>query len=362
MTTTAIKPDAATNGVESTTTVSPAPKTARVRVMHDLAALFPEVSGIENSAARHMPGFREAGPGVPARIPGFLQESSFLEEFTYFVNSSAEFMLVLTGPTGCGKTERVLDFYSRLNIPVLHKAATSDMKPWDFIGSRELIGGDTKYVPGPLYKAMKYGYPFLLDEAFRLSPKITSKLHTVRDRGELLIDETGETLKAARGFKFIMTANQTGYGDTTGFYPGDNEQDLAFLNGMSSIECTYPAPDVETAIVQAALEKAHPAFSSEPALAHFAPKMVAVANKVRSLFVGNEDGADTENRVEIAISTRTLIKWAAAFVAFRGSQNPVHPLHRALDYVALRKACLATRLTVDGIVLAELGIERRDTH
>ncbi len=344
----------------ATQTASAPVKTARVRAMHDLSVLFPEVSDIVNSAGRFMPGFKDSGPGVPARKTGFLQEQYFLEEFTSFVSDDDEFMISLTGPTGCGKTERVKDFYSRLNIPLFHVAAHSQMKPWDLTGSLELADGETKFRPGPLYRAMKFGYPFLIDEAFRLSAKITSKFHMIRDCGEIVIEETGETLKAAKGFKFIMTANQTGYGDASGLYPGDSEQDIAFLNGISSIECGYPASDVETKIVQLTLEKAHPAFASEPELADFAPRMVSFANKVRSLFIGNEDNTSTDQRVEIAVSTRTLVKWARKFVDFRGSSNPVHPLYRGLDYVCMRRACSATRATVDALLLAEFGIARSD--
>lgn len=339
---------------------APAAKTARIRCSHDLSVLFPECPGIVNSKVRKMLGFKEPGSLVPQRKPEFLQEQSFLEEFTSFVSDTEEYMLSLTGPTGCGKTERVKDFYSRLNIPLLHVAAHAQMKPWDLTGSMELVDGATKFRPGPLYQAMKYGYPFLIDEVFRLDSKITSKFHMIRDCGELPIDETGETLKAAAGFKFIMTANQAGYGDETGFYPGDNDQDIAFLNGISSIECGYPAPDVEEKIVQAALVKAHPAFATEASLVQFAPRMVSFANKVRSLFIGDASNSSTNQRVEIAISTRTLVKWARKFVHFKDSNNGTHPLYRGLDYVAMRRACQATRATVDALLLAEFAIKRSD--
>jgi cobaltochelatase CobS len=334
-------------------------KKPRVRKMHDLAALFPECPGIQNSVARLMSGFEEPGAMVPTRKPGFIQEQSFLEEFMYFMASEGEYMVCLSGPTGCGKTERVLDFFSRLNIPVPHMTVTKYTKPWELFGSMQIVNGDTVFQPALFVKAMKFGYPMLIDEAFNLDSKITAKLHMVRDRGEFTVDETGETIKAAKGFKVIMTANHAGYGDSSGFYNSE-QQDLAFLNGIDSIVCDYPSPAIEEEIVQAALVKAHPAFATEPALADYAPRMVALANKVRGLFVGNESNNSTADRVEVAISTRTLIKWASAFVGFRGSSNPVHPLYRSLDFVCLRPACLATRTTVDALLLAEFGIDRTD--
>lgn len=356
--------------------VAPA-RNRRIVKMHDMAELFPECPGISRSLAARIRGFAEPGSLVPTRNPRFIQEAAFLEEFTYFNQCPTEFMVALTGPTGCGKTERVLDYYSRLNIPVFQKAGFGDMKPYDIIGSKELRGKkyevsgpggasnevviqETPMEYGPLCLAMKYGYPFLLDEGFKLSARITSKFHTIRDRGELMIDETGEVIVAKPGFKFIITSNQRGYGDDTGFYLGDAEQDLAFLNGICSIECDYPAFDVEVRIVRETLEAAHPAFATEPILQEIPVKMVQVATAVRSQFAGNESNASTVGRVEIAISTRTLVKWANSFVAFRGSSNSVHPLYRSLDFVAMRKGCSATRAFVDAVVLEKFAIKRDD--
>jgi len=89
--------------------------------------------------------------------------------------------------------------------------------------------------------------------------------------------------------------------------------------------------------------------------------MVSFANKVRSQFVANESNNSTDDRIEIAVSTRTLVKWANAFVAFRTSSSSVHPLYRGLDFVAMRKACSASRVAVDAMLLAEFGIARSDS-
>ena len=237
---------------------------------------------------------------------GFIQEQSFVEAYLVFLRSNL-WIILLSGPTGCGKSERVRNFYSRLNVPVLQESATVDTKPWDLTGIKELVDGNTEFVPAGLYKALKFGYPFILDEAFRLSSKMTSWFHTLRDHGYLKVWGTGEILYAAPGFKLILTANQVGYGDQTGFHPGDCEQDIAFLNGIASIACNYPDEKIETAIVQQVLENANPLFATEPTLVTYAPAMVAVANKVRSLFVGNDDTDSTDQRVEIALSTRTLV-------------------------------------------------------
>lgn len=334
----------------------PAVRNARVPKMFDVADLFPEVPNIAVLPVRQLKGFAEPGPGVPERVPGFIHSRAMIAKYLAFLGSKWS-MLTLIGPTGCGKTESILDIHARANMPLLHDAATEDMKLWHMVGDREVIGGDTKFSPKKLYKAMKYGYPYLIDEVYRLSPTITSKLHMIRDRGELSIDETGETLKAAPGFKFIMTANQGGFGDFTGAYAGDSVQDAAFLNGSMVIKCDYPAVEVERKIVLQTLLRFHPSF--DPVVAEdYAEKMVSVAGSARKVFVGNDDA--TKDRIEIPFSTRNLVMWAEFFVKFRGISEGVHPLYDALDFVCLDRACAATRATIDGFVLSHFGKKRDD--
>ena len=335
---------------------APAPKNARVPTMHSLTQLFPEVSKLSVLTNMSLRGFLEPGSGVPERISGFIQDYAFIVKMVAFLKSRW-FMMTLTGPTGCGKSERILDFFSRLNIPVLHDAATQHTKIWDLVGDMELVNGATTFRPKKLYKAMKYGYPYLLDEGYRLSPAVTSKLHMIRDRGELSIDETGETLKAAPGFKFFMTSNQGGFGDFTGAYSGDSVQDVAFLNGSVILKCGYPAADVETDIVDQTLQRLSSAFANDRQVSReTATKMVAVANAVRAVYVGNDDA--TQGRVEIPFSTRTLVMWAEFFVAFRDLDTGELPVYDSLDFCALDRGCPTTRVTVDGFIQAHFALSR----
>lgn len=334
----------------------------RVRCIHDLSVLFPEVPSIAKHRGVKMPGFVDsAAGGVYERIPGFIQEEDFLMEFVSFLNLPKRFIFVLFGETGCGKSERVLDFYSRLNVPVHRYVATDRSKPHDFICDFIFENGTMKVVPKALYKAMKNGHPFLIDEVWKLSSGITSKLHEIRDRGQLYIEETGETLKAAPGFKFIATANHGGMGDETGRYLGDNQQDMAWLNGTLKFTCTYPTEVIEIPIVQRTLEEGSPAFRNDPQLATYARKMVAVANAARAAMVG--DSGPTTGRFELPFSTRNLVMWAETFVEYHFSHpnrsGSVHPLYKSLDAVMSRSACEATRNAIDSFVLTQFGFDRK---
>lgn len=338
---------------------APASKNVRIPKEHDIAALFPEIQNFAG-LPQLLRGFASPGAGVPCRIADFIQERSFVAKMCAYLTSSWT-MLTLFGPTGCGKTDRVLDFYARLNIPVLHDVATGDMKLWDLVGGLQLANNEMRFVPGKLYKAMKYGFPYLIDEVYRLSPRITSKLHMVRDRGEISIDDTGETLRAAPGFKLIQTSNQSGFGDMTGMHSGDNVQDAAFLNGSMVMKCGYPDEAIEKAIVKSVLMRYSPAMQADPTVAQdYAEKMLQVAKSARCVFVGN-DNASTSQRIEIPFSTRTLVMWAEMFVKFRDMSQGVHPLYDALDFVALDRACPSTRATVDSFVLASFSLKRDAT-
>lgn len=324
---------------------------ARVRASYSLDKLFPECDRLP---AKLLSGFRDPGTFVPERDPDFVQERAFVAKMSAYLSSSWR-MLTLFGPTGCGKTDRVLDFYSRLNVPVLHDAATEDTRMYHLLGDKDLIAGETRFTAKKLYKAMKNGFPYLIDEIYRLPPSVTSKLHMIRDRGEISIDETGETLKAKDGFKFIMTSNQGGFGDFAGAYSGDAVQDAAFLNGSFVIKCDYPTPEIEERIVASTLRK----FSSRVPAEDYAKKIVAFANSARAVYVGNDSNA-TAQRIEIPFSTRNLKMWAEMMVAFHELGMDTNHIYESLDFVCGARATSTTRAALDAFVLAHFGVSRTD--
>jgi hypothetical protein len=334
----------------------------RVRCVHDLSVLFPEVPSIAKHRGVSFPGYVDAtAGGVYERIPGFIQEEDFLMEFLSFLINPKRFLFTLFGETGCGKSERVLDFYSRINVPV-HRYVCSERSKMHHILCDLLPteNGTFQVIPKPLYKAMANGHPFLCDEVYHLDSDITSKLHEVRDRGEILIEETGELLKAKPGFKFIATANHNGLGDSSGRYSNGKVQDMAWLNGSYSFECKYPTAAVEIPIVQRTLEEGSPAFRSDAQLATYATKMVAVANACRAAMMG--DAGPTTGRFELPFSTRNLVMWAESFVEYHFSHpnrsGSVHPLYRSLDATLARRACESSRNAIDSFVLAQFGLDR----
>ena len=49
-----------------------------------------------------------------------------------------------------------------------------------------------------------------------------------------------------------------------------------------------------------------------------ADKMVRVANEIRKVFVGGQDGA---GELSLTLSTRGLLRWAGLAAAFKGAPN-----------------------------------------
>lgn len=232
------------------------------------------------------------------------------------------------------------------------------------MGSQQLVESEkgvvTQFRDGILVKAMRAGCPLLLDEAYKLSPTITSRLHTVRDKGELLVYETGETVVARPGFKLICTSNQTGYGDMTGMHPGDEAQDAAWLNGSVRIKCDYLPEELEKQLIAAYLKTLDPAFERLPQLADkWTNGLVSVAQKIRALSTLNLDNANTftSDRLEVVCSTRDLMNVCWYAVDLKGAPGS-DPIVQAFDLVMLDAASQATRVAVDAWLLSELAVKR----
>jgi len=199
----------------------------------------------------------------------------------------------VSGPTGCGKTEGVLQVYNRLNAPIHRINMNGDVTVRNFLGypQADPVKG-TYFSYGALPNAMRGGYPLLADEIDYMPPHIAAVLSSVLEGGKTLyISETGETIKAAKGFKVIATANTGGKGDGFGIYTGTEVLNSAFLDRFSvKISVGYLPPDVEEKMLRARFPDAD---RKEISL------LVKVANEVRQVFL--------DGQLSISFSTRKII-------------------------------------------------------
>jgi len=116
--------------------------------------------------------------------------------------------VMLKGPTGCGKTRFVEHMAWRLGRPLITIACHDDMTASDLIG-RFLIGNDgTRWVDGPLTRAVREGAICYLDEVVEARQDTIVVLHPLTDYRRILpLDKTGETLEAAAGFQLVVSYN-----------------------------------------------------------------------------------------------------------------------------------------------------------
>lgn len=212
------------------------------------------------------------------------------EECALFETAHANGLpLLLKGPTGCGKTRFVEHMAARMGRPLYTVACHDDLSASDLIGRYLLRGGETEWVDGPLTRAVREGAICYLDEVVEARRDVTVVLHPLTDdRRTLMLDRTGEELKAPPGFMLVASYNP-GYQNVLKRLKPSTRQ--RFL----SISFDFPAAAAEIAVVvrESGLDEAR------------VKPLVRLAGHIRAL-----SGMDLEE----GVSTRLLV-YAATLIA-----------------------------------------------
>ena len=175
--------------------------------------------------------------------------------------------VMLTGPTGCGKTRFVEHMGVLLQRPVVTISCHDDLTSSDLVGRFMVTGGDVVWTDGPLTRAVKAGAICYLDEVVEARQDTTVVIHPLADhRRELPVDRLGMTLPAAQGFQLVISYNP-GYQSVLKNLKESTRQ--RFI----AIELDFPPAEIETQVV------AHEAgIDSETARA-----LVHLGNAIRNL-------------------------------------------------------------------------------
>lgn len=223
---------------------------------------------------------------------------------------SARRNLMLIGDAGVGKSSVIVEIAGRLNVPVFQMACSGKTRFQHLVGSRELVGGETKWVDGPLTRAMREGGILLMDEVTRLDPGEQMNLAAVLDaRSTLTIPDTGEVVKPHPRFRVAATGNSGGFGDESGAYVGEKPSSFAFLDRFQKMRINQMPEDVEITL----LKKVSGLPDEIIAL------MVRLAKEVRRGFVGAGGG------LSVTISPRSMQVWAMEASGYQklGIKDPV---------------------------------------
>ncbi len=292
-------------------------------------------------SSKKVVGYEKPSSFSPKVDPNYIFHETSRDVVVWFMQKSGP--LYLFGPTGSGKTSLIKQIAAKLNYPVFEITGHSRLETPDMIGHLSVENGSMHYKYGPLALAMKFGGVFLLNEMDLLDPATAAGLNTILDGSPLCIAEKGgELIVPHENFRFVATANTNGASDEMGLYQGTLRQNLALMDRFQLCEVPYPDKDAETKL----LELNYPALPES-----VRTDMVAFANEVRGLFMGEGSSNNLSNRIEVTFSTRTLLRWADLTLRFQPlAQQGIKPISYALDRALGYRASRESRAVLHELI------------
>lgn len=116
--------------------------------------------------------------------------------------------VMLTGPTGCGKTRFVEHMGTLLARPVVTISCHDDLTSSDLVGRFMVTGGDVTWSDGPLTRAVKSGAICYLDEVAEARHDSLAILHSLTDhRRTMFLDRADEVVPAPEQFMLVCSYN-----------------------------------------------------------------------------------------------------------------------------------------------------------
>ena len=141
--------------------------------------------------------------------PVFYRESRN-EKQVFAAAFEARLPILLTGPTGCGKTRLVEHMAESLERPLYTVSCHDDLTSSDLVGRFLVHGGDVEWIDGPLTRAVREGALCYLDEVIEARRDTLAVLHSLTDyRRSLYLDRVNERIPAAAGFMLVCSYNPT---------------------------------------------------------------------------------------------------------------------------------------------------------
>lgn len=214
---------------------------------------------------------------------------------------SQKIPVLLKGPTGCGKTRFIEHMAWKLgrpltvvksrdkaeregftSLPLVTIACHEDLTASDLVGRYLLEAEGTRWIDGPLTRAVKAGGICYLDEIVEARKDTTVLIHPLTDHRRLLpVEKLGQILEAQDGFLLVMSYNP-------GYQSALKDLKQSTRQRFVAIEFNYPPREIEAEIV------AHESgVAPDVAL-----NLAKLAEKVRNL---------REHGLQEGVSTRLLI-------------------------------------------------------
>ena len=191
---------------------------------------------------------------------------SIKDEVQLFEAAYAEKIpVLLKGPTGCGKT-RFLEYmayrlgrpltvvksrskqpsasFGQPGIPLVTVTCHEDLTASDLVGRYLLEGESTKWIDGPLSRAVKAGAICYLDEIVEARKDTVVLIHPLTDHRRILpVEKKARVIEASDGFLLVISYNP-GYQSTLKNLKHSTRQ--RFI----AIEFGYPPRELEKEIIK----------------------------------------------------------------------------------------------------------------
>jgi hypothetical protein len=236
----------------------------------------------------------------------------FFNDCYSIINSKIFYPVYVTGLSGNGKTEMIIQACAKAVRELIRVNITKDTHELDLMGSNILVDGNTFYQEGPVITAMKRGAILLLDETDLGSERLLC-LQPVLEGKPVLNKKTGEIVHPKEGFNIFATANTKGQGNADGRFIGTNTLNEAFLERFAiTVEQEYPNEQTETKILEKNFEELGIELATHKM---FLWSLINWAQLVRKSYA--------EGAVGEIISTRRLIHIVKAYSIFKNKKKSV---------------------------------------
>ena len=170
--------------------------------------------------------------------------------------------VLLKGPTGCGKTRFIEHMAWRLGrplsvvkkrgkaaeevkgVPLVTIACHEDLTASDLIGRYLLEADGTRWMDGPLTKAVKVGAICYLDEIVEARKDTTVLIHPLTDHRRVLpLDKKGDLIEANPHFLLVISYNP-------GYQSALKDLKHSTRQRFVAMEFDYPSKEIEADIIQ----------------------------------------------------------------------------------------------------------------
>ena len=266
-----------------------------------------------------------------------------LELFTAAYNQHIP--VLLKGPTGCGKT-RFVEYMAwklgrplavvkekggkkgnskdglkdgEIRVPLITIACHEDLTASDLVGRYLLDANGTRWIDGPMTRAVKAGAILYLDEIVEARKDTTVLIHPLTDHRRILpVEKTGTIIEADDRFLLCVSYNP-------GYQSALKDLKHSTRQRFISIEFYYPPADIETEIIQreSGCSKEH------------AASLAKLGEKIRNLQEhGLQEGASTRLLIYAArLMSEGITPRRAAQVAIVWTLSDDPELQRSLEEV-----------------------------